>query len=113
MWTTLRVVKGFRTPIIIGREFLEVYHCKLGFGDRAGLSFMQAATKVKVRLRTFKHNQMTKLVEEGKLEDPLNLIATASVSYVEVESMVGMIEVEIKKENRFAHESQGLSLIHI
>ena len=50
---------------------------------------------------------MTTLVEEGKLEDPLNLIATASVSYVEVASMVGMIEVEIEKENRFTHESQG------
>lgn len=36
VWTTVRVIRGFNTPI---REVLDVYDTKLGFGRRKELTF--------------------------------------------------------------------------
>ena len=92
IWTTIRVVKGFNTPIILGREFLEVYHCKIGFGSRSGLTFLrQPDSKEKIRLPIYHYDKVHKMVVDGTLKDPHFMLRNCRVSYLDAN--INFIEV--------------------
>ena len=95
VWTTIRIVKGFNTPIILGREFLEVYNSKLGLGKRTGLSFIRPDTKSKVKLPVYRFDEIQEMVTSGELSDPHNYLTNCKVaSITPITNMVNSTEEE-------------------
>lgn len=82
VWTTIRVIKGFNTPIILGREFLEIYSAEVGFGSKRGLTFMKPGNDSRDRLNTYNYQDIINLVKTGDLEDPHNFLKSVRVSMV-------------------------------
>ncbi|KAK7605130.1 hypothetical protein V9T40_006988 [Parthenolecanium corni] len=97
-WSIIRVIRGFNTPIILGREFLDVYSVKMGFGLRRGLTFLKPSTNEKIRLKVYNCNEIKKMVLNETLEDPHKILRNCKVSTIQSnnipETSVNMIELE-------------------
>lgn len=101
-WSVMRVIRGFNTPIILGREFLEVYSSKIGFGIRKGFTFLKPGTKEKVRLKIYNCNEIKRLVMEKTLEDPHNFLKSCKVSTIKPVPIISMIEpIEVLRHDGY------------
>lgn len=98
IWTTVRVIKGFNTPIILGREFMEVYSATLGFGGHKGLKFDKPGNEARVKLNTYNYRDILELVKKGDLEDPHNFLKNVRVSMISQVNAITAFEERVEME---------------
>lgn len=98
IWTTIRVIKGFNTPIILGREFLEIYSATIGFGDNRGLTFKKPGHENDIRLNTYNYRDILSLVKKGDLTDPHNFLKNVRVSMISQVNAITTFEEKLEAE---------------